>query len=116
MKKIICMFMSIILVLLFCCGCGEENTGPETYSSFIIIEQTTPERNDYLAYHKDTKVVYELSRLYTNQQNFVPYQIYKNGVIYGAVYEDGEIKPAPYAIGLTDEMIKEYLDNFLYKK
>ena len=39
------------------------------------------------------------------------FKIYKDGLIYGAVYEDGEIKSVPYAVGLTDEMIKEYLNN-----
>lgn len=110
MKKIICLVMAIILTLLFCCGCKEEDPVPETYGSFIIIKQINEPRYDYLAYHKDTKIVYELNKLYSHGQSIIPYQIYKNGVIYGAVYEDGEIKPIPYAIGLTDEMIKEYLN------
>ena len=111
MKKFVCIVMVIILTLLFCCGCHEkEETGPETYGSFVLIEQINESREDYLAYHKDTKVVYEINSLYRHKQNFIPYQVYKNGVIYGAVYEDEEIKLVPYAIGLTDEMIKEYLN------
>ena len=105
MKKIICIVMVIILTLLFCCGCNKKETGPRTYGSFIFIEQNNEPREDYLAYHKDTKIVYEINSLY-----FIPYQVYKNGVIYGAVYENGEIKLVPYAMGLTDEMIKEYLN------
>ena len=105
MKKFICIVMAIILTLLFCCGCHEKETGPRTYGSFIFIEQNNEPREDYLAYHKDTKIVYEINSLY-----FIPYQVYKNGVIYGAIYEDGEIKLVPYAMGLTDEMIKEYLN------
>ena len=115
MKKIICLVMATILTLLFYCGCSEKDTGPETYGSFVFIEQINEPQTDYLVYHKDTKIVYELNRLYTNQQNFIPYQIYTNGVIYGTVYEDGEVKPVPYAMGLTDEMVKEYLDNFLHR-
>ena len=110
MKKIICIVTVIILTLLFCCGCHEKETGPRTYGSFVLIEQINEPREDYLAYHKDTKIVYEINSLYRHKQNFIPYQVYKNGVIYGAVYEDEEIKLVPYAIGLTDEMIKEYLN------
>ena len=110
MKKIVYIVMVIILTLLLCCGCHEKETGPETYGSFVLIEQINEPRTDYLAYHKDTKIVYEINNLYSHGQNFIPYQIYKNGVIYGAVYEDGEIKLVPYAVGLTDEMIKDYLN------
>lgn len=110
MKKIICIVMVIILTLLFCCGCHEKETGSRTYGSFVLIEQINEPREDYLAYHKDTKIVYEINSLYRHKQNFIPYQVYKNGVIYGAVYEDEEIKLVPYAMGLTDEMIKEYLN------
>lgn len=110
MKKFICIAMVIILILLLCCGCHEKETEPRTYGSFVLIEQTNESQEDYLAYHKDTKVVYEIDSLYLHRQNFIPYQVYKNGVIYGAVYEDGEIKLVPYAMGLTDEMIKDYLN------
>lgn len=110
MKKIICIIMAAILTLLLCCGCSEKDMRTEPYGSFVLIEQINEPRTDYLAYHKDTKIVYEINNLYSHGQNFIPYQIYKNGVIYGAVYEDGEIKPVPYAMGLTDEMIKEYLN------
>ena len=110
MKKFICIIMVIILTLLFCCGCHEKETEPKTYGSFVLIEQINEPREDYLAYHRETKIVYEINSLYRHKQNFIPYQIYKNGVIYGAVYEDGEIKLVPYAMGLTDEMIKEYLN------
>ena len=110
MKKIICIVMTIILIFLFCCGCNEKETEPGIYGSFVLIEQINEPREDYLVYHKDTKVVYEVNSLDYHKQIFIPYQVYKNGVIYGAIYEDGEIKLVPYAIGLTDEMIKEYLN------
>ena len=105
MKKIICLVMATILILLLCCACSEKDMRTEPYGSFVLIEQINEPRTDYLAYHKDTKIVYEINSLY-----FIPYQVYKNGVIYGAIYEDGEIKLVPYAMGLTDEMIKEYLN------
>lgn len=110
MKKIICIVITIILIFLLCCGCNEKETEPGTYGSFVLIEQINEPREDYLVYHKDTKVVYEINSLNYHKQSFIPYQVYKNGVIYGAVYEDGEIKLVPYAMGLTDEMIKEYLN------
>ena len=116
MKKIICIVMTIILIFLFCCGCNEKETEPGTYGSFVLIEQINEPREDYLVYHKDTKVVYEVNSLDYHKQIFIPYQVYKNGVIYGTVYEDGEIKLVPYAMGLTDEMIKEYLNELLFEK
>ena len=116
MKRIICIVMTIILIFLFCCGCNEKETEPGTYGSFVLIEQINEPREDYLVYHKDTKVVYEVNSLDYHKQIFIPYQVYKNGVIYGAVYEDGEIKLVPYAMGLTDEMIKEYLNKLLFEK
>ena len=116
MKRIICIVMIIILIFLFCCGCNEKETEPGTYGSFVLIEQINEPREDYLVYHKDTKVVYEVNSLDYHKQIFIPYQVYKNGVIYGAVYEDGEIKLVPYAMGLTDEMIKEYLNKLLFEK
>ena len=110
MEKIICIVMTTILIFLFCCGCYEKETEPRTYGSFVLIEQINEPREDYLAYHKDTKIAYEINSLYSYSQNFIPYQVYKNGAIYGAIYEDGKIKLVPYAMGLTDEMIKEYLN------
>lgn len=110
MKKIVCLVMATILMLLFCCGCSKKDMRTEPYGSFVLIKQINEPREDYLAYHKDTKVVYEINSLDYHKQSFIPYQVYKNGVIYGAVYEDGEIKLVPYAMGLTDEMIKEYLN------
>ena len=38
-----------------------------------------------------------------------PYQIYQDGAIYGAVYENGKIVPKPYAMGITEEMIDNYI-------
>ena len=110
MKKIICIVMTIILIFLFCCGCNEKETEPGTYGSFVLIEQINEPREDYLVYHKDTKVVYEVNSLDYHKQIFIPYQVYTNGVIYGAVYEAGAIKLVSYAMGLTDAMIKEYLN------
>ena len=40
-----------------------------------------------------------------------PYQIYQDGAIYGAVYENGKIVPKPYAMGITEEMIDKYIGN-----
>ena len=57
MKKFICIVMVIILTLLFCCGCHEKETGPRTYGSFVLIEQINEPREDYLAYHKDTRFI-----------------------------------------------------------
>ena len=114
MKKIICIIMAILIsVAIFCGFTTKTDEEMKTYGSYVILETTDKVRNNYIVYHEDTHIVYTANRLYSHSQTITPYQIYKDGLIYGAVYEDGEIKPIPYAVGLTDEMIKEYLNNLL---
>lgn len=110
MKKFICMLMALVICLSLCaCGSGkainENGVEIKTFADNYGIISHNWEDNRYVVYDLQTKVIY----IY--REGFSPYQIYKNGLIYGAVYEDGEIKPVPYAVGLTDEMIKEYLNN-----
>ena len=113
MKRIFCIVIVILVSITIFCGCATKADGEvEKYGSYVILETTDKVRNNYIVYHEDTHIVYTANRLYSHSQTITPYQIYKDDLIYGAVYEDGEIKPVPYAVGLTDEMIKEYLNNF----
>ena len=112
MKRIFCIVIAILVSITIFCGCATKADGEvEKYGSYVILETTDKVRNNYIVYHEDTHIVYTANRLYSHSQTITPYQIYKDGLIYGAVYEDGEIKPVPYAVGLTNEMIKEYLNN-----
>lgn len=103
MKKIVCLLLALIMCLSLC-ACGEkviDENGVERnifLDDYGIISHNW-EYNHYVVYHLQTKVVY----IY--REGFSPYQIYQDGVIYGAVYENGEIVPIPYAMGITWDML-----------
>lgn len=111
-KKIIC----LLLVLVTCfalCACaittrvieGEEVEIAD--HCFGIIEEL--DHGNYITYDIHTKVVFYLEN---GQGGYLaPYQIYQDGAIYGAIYENGEIVPVPYAMGITEEMINNYSSN-----
>lgn len=69
MKKILCLVIAIILMLT-CVGCGgttvetEQNTST---SMFVMVEDNY---NWDVVYHKDTKVMYVISRGSYNQGTF----------------------------------------------
>ena len=112
MKRVYCIVVAILISITIFCGCtAKTDKEIKTYGSYVILETTDKVSNNYILYHEDTHIVYTANKLYSHSQTIIPYQIYKDGLIYGAVYEDGEIKPVPYAVGLTNEMIKEYLNN-----
>ena len=111
MKKIVCLLMALVMCLSLCaCGStGIDENGVETKTfldEYGIISHNW-EWNYRIVYHLQTKVVY----IY--REGFSPYQIYQDGVIYGAVYENDEIVPVPYAMGITWDMVNlatKYLD------
>ena len=111
MKKIVCLLMALVMCLSLC-ACGStaiDENGVETKTfldEYGIISHNW-EWNYRIVYHLQTKVVY----IY--REGFSPYQICKDGIIYGAVYENGEIVPIPYAMGITWDMVSlasKYLD------
>lgn len=124
MKRIICMLLVLVMCLGLCACRGttttnEQNIEVNGWGPYIYIRNTYGFYDDivsagyWLGYHKESKVVFEIYGPGTNFGTIVPYQIYKDGVIYGAVYENGEIVPKPYALGLTFDMLgfaSEYLD------
>lgn len=106
MKKIICLLLALVMCLSLC-ACGQtvivDNTERTVLRNvFIVLEEFTP--SEYLVFHKNTNIIY----IFENDGYggyLCPYQIYQDGVIYGAVYENGEIVPKPYAMGITFDMI-----------
>lgn len=103
MKRIICMLLALVICLGLC-ACGskvidENGVERKTFFDEYGIISHNWEYNYYVVYHLQTKVVY----IY--REGFSPYQICQDGVIYGAVYEDGEIVPMPYAMGITLDML-----------
>lgn len=116
MKRIICMLLALVICLGLC-ACGITTTNKDNvevygWGPYIYIRNTDGFFDDvvsngyWLGYHRDTKVVFELYGAGSNLGTIVPYQIYQDGVIYGAVYENGEIVPIPYAMGITLDMVK----------
>ena len=111
MKKIVCLLLALVMCLSLC-ACGskvidENGVERQTFLNEYGIIFLDWEYNYYMLYHLETKVVY----IY--REGFSPYQICQDGVIYGAIYENGEIVPVPYAMGLTWDMISmasKYLD------
>lgn len=105
MKRFICMLMALVMCFGLCACNINEESGPITFCGrFIEIEEyTNPSSLTYVVYDKDTKTVFYLQSC--SGGFLTPYQVYEDGVIYGAVYENGEIVPKPYALGITFEML-----------
>lgn len=115
MKKFICAVLALVMCLCLFTGCGAATTvneeGQEVpgYGNFIVISENAGHVNwDYIVYDVNTKVVHYLD-MNGYDGHLSPYLIYADGAIYGAIYEDETIKPAPFAMGLTQEMIESYL-------
>lgn len=114
MKRNICVLL-VLAVCLGLCACNQtvivDNTERTILrDKFVVLE--TFHHDEYVVFHKDTNIVY----IFDNDGYggyLTPYQIYQDGVIYGAVYENGEIVPVPYAMGITWDMVSlasKYLD------
>lgn len=110
MKKIICLLLALVMCLSLCaCAATTVVDGEEVEildSYFAVIER---QGNDYLVYDMNTKVVYYLESG-SDYSQLSPYQMYQDGALYGAVYENGQIVAKPYAMGITEEMIENYLN------
>lgn len=99
MKKFICFALILILLIGSLCACtptivdqGEERS--VFCGSFVFIEKRT--MGNSIVYDKDTAIVYYLKHS-GHGGHLSPYLIYQDGYIYGAIFQDGEIKPVPQA-------------------
>ena len=110
MKKIICLLLALVMCLGLCaCAPTQIVEGEEVKIidyRFGVIEEL--ELGNYIVYDIHTKVVFYIESA-GHGGYLTPYQIYQDGAIYGAVYENKEIVPAPYAMGVTSEMIDSYI-------
>lgn len=108
MKKIFCVLLALIICMGLC-ACSPvviDENGRERQTiyngEFVILEEIWDYSN-YIIYDPETKIVFYHQGGHGGY--LTPYQIYQDGVIYGAVYENGEIVPAPYAMGITWDML-----------
>ena len=110
MKKIIYLFLALVMCLGLCaCAPTQIVEGEEVKIidyRFGVIEEL--ELGNYIVYDIHTKVMFYIESA-GHGGYLAPYQIYKDGAIYGAVYENKEIVPVPYAMGVTSEMIDNYI-------
>ena len=110
MKKIICLLLALVMCLGLCaCAVTQVVDGEEVKIvdyRFGVIEEL--DLGNYLVYDIQTKVVFYIETA-GHGGYLSPYQIYQDGALYGAVYENGEIVPVPYAMGITSEMIDSYI-------
>lgn len=99
MKRFIACFILIISIMFGLCACypktvDEQGVERTIMDGFVVISATKNDR--YIVYDQTTKVVHYLeSDSYNGYLS--PYLIYKDGYIYGAIFQDGEITPVPYA-------------------
>jgi hypothetical protein len=113
MERIVCVLLALVMCLGLCaCATTQIVDGEEIKIvdyRFGIIEEL--DLGNYIVYDIQTKVVFYIETA-GHGGYFTPYQIYQDGVIYGAVYENGEIVPVPYAMGITIDML-EFASKFL---
>ena len=99
MKKFIVCFVLVISIMLGLCACypktvDEQGVERTVMDGFVII--STINNYSHVVYNQTTKVVYYLE-IETHAGYLSPYFIYQDGAPYGAIFQDGEIIPVPYA-------------------
>ena len=99
MKRLLLFFITFILTLAILCSCGrtfidENGVEHKMITNWVIIENMSSDQ--YIVYNPTTKIVYFLQ--YDSYNGYLsPYQMQtEDGFICGAIYENGQIKPAPY--------------------
>jgi hypothetical protein len=91
---VITVILCVLLISLT--SCSSQPTTPE--GEEIINDQwIVVYKNPLVVYSKDTKIMYYYNfGGYTSYLS--PYLIYKDGHIYGSIFENGEIVPVPFAV------------------
>ena len=100
MKKIFCLLLALVICVSLFCGCASttDSHGNPVNGSFNFVVISSVNDYDWIMYDKTTSDVYYFE-WGTHGGYMTPYQIYQDGKIYGAVYENQQIVPVPYAIG-----------------
>ena len=114
MKRWLICWVLIITLMFSLCACSTvvDENGDEIIiicDKYRVIEKLN--MVSYIVYDMDTMVVYHY-RSASHSGQMAPYQIYKDGAIYGAVYEDGQIIAKPYALGITNEMVEDQFSSW----
>lgn len=90
-------FLVVCLICFFALNivaCSYNDPGDTTYEIYTVIEKQS--HSVTLVYDNNTNVVYRnINNNYDG--GFIPYLINDNGIIYGAIYKNGEIVKAPFA-------------------
>ena len=99
MKRFIVCFVLMVSIMFGLCACypktvDEQGVERTVVNGFVVI--STINSNNHVVYNQTTKVVYYLETE-TYDGYLAPYFIYQDGYIYGAIFQDGEIIPVPYA-------------------
>ena len=99
MKRFIVCFVLVISIMLGLCACypkiiDEQGVERKVIDGFVVI--STINNYNHVVYNQTTKVVYYLEAE-THGDYLSPYFIYQDGALYGAIFQDGEIVPVPYA-------------------
>lgn len=99
MKKVTICLILVFNIILGLCACypktiDEQGIERAVMDGFVVI--STINNYNHVVYNETTKVVYYLETG-THGGYLSPYLIYKDSYIYGAIFQDGEIIPVPYA-------------------
>lgn len=91
---IICFVLAILIILGFSTIIDQEGERAVFCGSFVFIKKQAI--GNSIVYDKDTTIVYYLEHG-SDGGHLSPYLIYQDGALYGAIFQDGEIVPVPYA-------------------
>lgn len=99
MKRFIICFVLALSIICSLCACypttiDEQGIERTVMDGFVVI--STINNYNHVVYNQTTRVVYYLEQG-TYAGYLSPYLIYQDGALYGAIFQDGEIIPVPYA-------------------
>ena len=94
---VITVILCVLLISLTSCSNPTTADGKEVIEDQWVVINDDSWESIALVYHIDTKIVYEYGYGdYTSHLS--PHLIYKDGHIYGSIFENGEIVPVPFAV------------------
>ena len=112
MKRIICFVLMLVMCVSLFCGCysttDENGREVDGYYDFVILRKMT--EYDWVIYDKNTSVVFYMEQG-THGGYLTPYQIYQDGTLCDAVYENVSIVPKPSGMGITHALISKFIGN-----